>query len=145
MSESAVNLLIHVKREQTLDTGAWVWTALPHGYPGSTGGRTIAELHAEVEALKHFITGVDQTTEVTVDYVYEVPGISSAVLIDYRHGRSRRDEAAAELHRANNELGTKARATASALRAAGLSIRDSAAVMGLSKSRFEQLCQGQPG
>ena len=43
------------------------------------------------------------------------------------------------------DTGTKARSTAAALRAAGLSIRESAAVMNLSKSRFEQLCQGQAG
>ena len=51
-------------------------------------------------------------------------------------------EVAAKLRRVNDELGTKARTMASTLRAAGLSIRDGAAVMELSKSRFEQLCQG---
>jgi hypothetical protein len=141
MSGPALSLVIHVKREQTLDTGTWVWTALPQGYPGSTGGRSIAELHEEVEALKHFITGADPATEITVDYVYEIPGLSTGLLIDYRHGRSRRDEAAAELRHANDDLGVKARTMASALRAVGLSIRDSAAVMELSKSRFEQLRQ----
>jgi hypothetical protein len=145
MSESPISLVVLVQREQALDTGAWVWTALPQGYPGSAGGRTVTELHEEVEALKHFITGADRAKEITVDYVYEVPGFSTEVLIDYRHGRSRRDEAAAALRHANDELGAKARTTASALRAAGLSVRDSAAVMGLSKSRFEQLCQGQAG
>lgn len=145
MNEPAISLVVLVKREQTLDTSAWVWTALPQGYPGSAGGRTIAELHDEVEELKHFFTGADQATEITVDYVYDVPGLSGEILLDYRHGRSRRDEAAAELRRANDELGTKARTTASALRAAGLSIRDSAAVMDLSKSRFEQLCQELTG
>ena len=142
MSGPAINLVVHVKREQALDTGAWVWTALPQGYPGSAGGRSIAELHEEVEALKHFITGAEPTTPVTVGYIYEVPGLSAEVLLDYQHGRSHRDQAAAELRRANDELGVKARAIASALRDAGLSIRDSAAVMELSKSRFEQLCQG---
>ncbi len=145
MNDPAISLVVLVKREQTLDTGAWVWTALPQGYSGSAGGRTIAELHEEVEALKHFLTGADQPTEIAVDYVYDVPGLSSEILLDYRHGRSRRDEAAAELRRANDELGTKARTTASVLRAAGLSIRDSAAVMDLSKSRFEQLCEGLTG
>jgi hypothetical protein len=141
MSQPVINLAVVILREQTLDTGAWVWTALPQGYPGSAGGRTIAELHEEVEAMKHFITGTDQATEITVDYIYDVPGLSGEILVDYRHGRSRRDAAAAELRRANDELGAKARATAAALRAAGLSVRDSAAVMDLSKSRFEQLCQ----
>jgi len=105
----------------------------------------MAELQEEVERLKHFITGTDWATEIAVDYVYDVPGLGAEVLIDYRHGRSRRDEAAAELRRANDELGTTARRTAAALRAAGLSIRDSATVMNLSKSRFEQLCQEQAG
>jgi hypothetical protein len=141
MSQPVINLAVVILREQTLDTGAWVWTGLPQGYPGSAGGRTIAELHEEVEAMKHFITGTDQATEITVDYIYDVPGLSGEILIDYRHGRSRRDAAAAELRRANDELGAKARATAVALRAAGLSVRDGAAVMDLSKSRFEQLCQ----
>lgn len=145
MSQAAIELVVLVKREQTLDTGAWVWTALPQGYPGSAGGRTILELHEEVEALKHFITGAEPSAEITVDYVYEVPGISNDIFIDYRHGRYRRDEAAAELRRANDELVTKARSTASALRAAGLSIRDSAALMNLSKSRFEQLCREPSG
>lgn len=145
MSQPVINLAVVILREQTLDTGAWVWTALPQGYPGSAGGRTIAELHEEVEAMKHFITGTDQATEITVDYVYDVPGLSGEILVDYRHGRSRRDAAATELRRANDELGAKARATAAALRAAGLSVRDSAAVMDLSKSRFEQLCQALAG
>jgi hypothetical protein len=142
MSGPAITLVINVKREQTLDTGIWVWTALPQGYPGSAGGRSVAELHEEVEALKHFITGADPAIQINVDYLYEIPGLSRDLLIDYQHGRSRRDEAAAELREANDDLGTKARTMASALRAAGLSIRDSAAVMKLSKSRFEQLSQG---
>lgn len=135
-----MRITVLVKREQALDTGAWVWTALPQGYPGSAGGRTIAELHEEVEALKHFFTGEDPAAPIVVDYLYELPGVAPEILVDYQHGRSLRDQAAAELRRANDELGAKARATAVALRGAGLSIRDSAALMGLSKSRFEQIC-----
>lgn len=135
-----MRLSVLVKREQALDTGAWVWTALPQGYPGSAGGRTITELHEEIEALKHFFTGEDLATDIAVDYIYELPGVAPEVLIDYRHGRAVRDEVADELRRANEELSSKARTTATALRRAGLSIRDSAALMGLSKSRFEQIC-----
>ena len=137
-----MRLTVLVKREQALDTGAWVWTALPQGHPGSAGGRTISELHEEVEALKHFFTGEDPATDIIVDYMYELPGITPEILIDYRHGRSLRDEAALELRRANEELSAKAHAAAIALRRAGLSIRDSAALMGLSKSRFEQISSG---
>jgi DNA-directed RNA polymerase specialized sigma24 family protein len=134
-----MRLSVLVKREQALDTGTWVWTALPQGFPGSTGGRTIPELQDEVEALKHFFTGEDQGTDIAVDYIYELPGVAPEILIDYRHERSERDRVASELRRANDELSAKARAAATALRAAGLSIRDSAALMGLSKSRFEQI------
>ena len=134
-----MRLTVLVKREQTLDTGAWVWTALPQGFPGSAGGRTIAELHDEVEALKHFFTGEDPATDIVVDYIYELPGVAPEILIDYRHERFQRDQAALELRRANEELSAKARAAAAALRKAGVSIRDSAALMGLSKSRFEQI------
>ena len=65
-----------VLREKALDTGNWVWTALRRGYPGSADGRTIAELHEEVEAIKHFITRTDQATEIAVDYVYDRSGLS---------------------------------------------------------------------
>jgi hypothetical protein len=61
------------------------------------------------------------------------------VLIDYQHGRAARDKAAEDLRCANDELTVKAHAAASALRAAGLSVRDGAGLMGLSKSRFDQL------
>jgi DNA-directed RNA polymerase specialized sigma24 family protein len=135
-----MRLTVLVKREQALDTGAWVWTALPQDFPGSAGGRTIAELHDEVEALKHFFTGEDPATDIAVDYMYELPGVAPEVLAGYRHERTQRDQAALELRRANDKLIAKAHAAATALRAAGLSIRDSAALMGLSKSRFEQIC-----
>ena len=139
MSTQLVELTVVVKREQTLDTGEWVWTALPQGYPGSAGGRTLTELFREMDAIKHFVTSTEPGTEICVDYVYQLPGVSPEILLDYRHGRSRRDQMTAELRRANEDLAGKARATASALRAAGLSIRDSAALMGLSKSRLEQI------
>jgi hypothetical protein len=132
-------LTVRVRREQALDSGAWVWTGLPEGCPGSAGGRTVAELFAEVDALKHFMMDEDPTTEIAVDYMYDVADFPVSVLIDYHHGRAARDKAAEDLRRANDELITKARATASALRAAGLSVRDGAALMGLSKSRFDQL------
>jgi len=135
-----MRLTVLVRRERALDTGAWVWTALPQGYPGSVGGRTIAELQEEVEARKHLFTGEDPAAEVVVDYIYELPDVAPEILIDYKHERSQRDRAALELRRANDVLSTKAREAATALRLADLSIRDSAALMGLSKSRFEQIC-----
>src|SRR5215475_13064470 len=103
-----MRLTVLVKREQALDTSAWVWTALPQGFPGSAGGRTIPELYDEVDSLKHFFTGEDPGTDITVDYIYELPGVSPEILIDYRHERSQRDRAALELRRANDELSAKA-------------------------------------
>lgn len=132
-------LTVRVRREQALDSGAWVWTGLPEGYPGSAAGRTAAELFAEIEALKHFMTGEQPATDIAVDYVYEVDGFPAEVLAGYQHGRAARDKAAEAFRRASDELTAKARETARALRAAGLSVRDGAAVMGLSKSRFDQL------
>ena len=49
MSQPTISMVVVVQREQALDSEAWVWTGLPQGYPGSAGGRTIAELHEEVE------------------------------------------------------------------------------------------------
>lgn len=74
-------LTVRVKREQALDSGAWVWTGLPDGYPGSAGGRTVAELFEEVEALKHFMTGDDPATDIRVDYLYEVADSPVEVLV----------------------------------------------------------------
>lgn len=142
MSENPVTMVMRVKRERTLETGMWVWTALPDSFPGSAGGRTLAELHEEVDALKHFMANADLRTQINVDYIYELPGTATEILIDYRHGRSRRDEVASELKRANEELTRRAREVASALRATGISIRDSAALMGISKSRFDQISSG---
>lgn len=70
-----MHLVVEVRREQTLDDGRWVWTGLPKGYPGSAGGRTVPELWQEIKALKHFMVDVDPETEISVEYVYEVPGI----------------------------------------------------------------------
>src|SRR5689334_21826710 len=106
-----MRLTVLVKRELALDSGAWVWTALPQGFPGSAGGRTVAELREEVEALKHFFTGECPATDIAVDYIYELPGVAPEILIDYRHEHSLRDRAALELRRANDELSVKARET----------------------------------
>jgi hypothetical protein len=73
-------LTVRVKREQPLDSGAWVWTGLPDGYPGSAGGRTVAELFEEVEGLKHFMTGAAPATDIRVDYLYEVADIPVEVI-----------------------------------------------------------------
>ena len=52
------------------------------GLSGSAGSRTISELHEEVEALKHFFIGANPAAEITVDYVYDVPGLSTEILLE---------------------------------------------------------------
>lgn len=137
---AAKRLTFRILREQTLDSGAWVWTGLTEdGYSGSAAGRTLTELFEEIAALKHFILDEDPATDIAVDYVYEVEGFPAEVLASYEHARAARDEAAGAQRRASELLAAKARTTACALRAAGLSVRDGAALMGLSKSRFDQL------
>ncbi|MFI6507076.1 hypothetical protein ACIBCT_05685 [Streptosporangium sp. NPDC050855] len=65
-------------------------------------------------------------------YQYEVAGVPATVLDSYRELRARRDQVTAQ-------LGETAREAVAALRAAGVSVRDSAALLELSKSRVDQL------
>lgn len=69
-----LRLTIRVVREQTLDTGKWVWTGLADGYPCFAGGETVAELVEDAEAIKHFMTATDPGTQIVVDYVYAADG-----------------------------------------------------------------------
>ncbi|MER5644370.1 hypothetical protein [Streptosporangium sp. NPDC002524] len=110
------------------------WIALPTNAPirGGVSGDTLAELYEEVEAAKHFILDAPAETEIIVTYLYEVAGVPPAVLDTYRELRARRDQVAAQ-------LGETAREAVAALRAAGVSVRDSAALLELSKSRVDQL------
>lgn len=70
-SPARKRLVVRVIRERALDTGELVWTGLLRGYPGSAGGRTIAELAEEIDAVKHFLMAEDASTQITVDYVYD--------------------------------------------------------------------------
>ncbi|MFF3440303.1 hypothetical protein [Streptosporangium sp. NPDC002721] len=110
------------------------WIALPMDAPiqGGVSGDTLAELYEEVEAAKHFILDAPAEAEIVVTYLYEVAGVPPAVLDTYRDLRARRDQVAAQ-------LGETAREAVAALRAAGVSVRDSAALLELSKSRVDQL------
>lgn len=111
------------------------WVGLVQGvadFRGGVTGDTLTELYAEVEAVKHFALGVPKEAEVAVDYVYEIPGVTADVLDAYRQLRRQREEVAAKLTDA-------ALAAVGALRAAGMSVRDSAALLGISRSRIDQL------
>lgn len=101
-------------------------------FQGGVAGASLSELYAEVEAIKHFALNVGEEVDVAVDYIYEIPGLSVEVLDTYHHLREQRDELASRHKRA-------AAAAVSALREAGLSVRDAAALLGLSRSRVDQL------
>lgn len=64
---------VDVFREQTLDTGEWVWTALPRDVPGSAAGRTLAELKEELQQILPFMVG-DGGDQVVISYHFQLPG-----------------------------------------------------------------------
>lgn len=132
-------LIVRVRRSKTIETGRRVWTGLLDGYPRDASGRTVRELFDEVEAVKHVVTGADSAIDVAVDYRYEIAGFPAELLAGYQRCRAARDQAAGDLRRASDKLAATERAAASALKAAGLTVRDGATLMGLSKSKFDHL------
>jgi hypothetical protein len=104
-------LRFRVTREKALDTGTIVWGADPIDAPivGGVSGETLAELRDEVEAVKHFILDLPEDVPVAVEYVFELPGVSTEELNTYR-------DTITQLIRH--------------LREAGLSDEDSAALLG---------------
>jgi hypothetical protein len=111
------------------------WSALAVDVPGFAGGvttDTLQELHAEVDAIKHFVLDVPKSAEVIVAYIYEIPGVNVEILDSYRHLRQQREEIAEKLQ-------ATAISAVAALRGAGVSVRDSAALLGISRSRVDQL------
>jgi hypothetical protein len=110
------------------------WIALFDGYPsGGVSGDTLAELHQEVEAVKHFILDLPVNAAIDVEYVYDLGDEQAAAeLGQYREV----DAQAKALARARETLAKQA---AKALAAAGISERDGAVMMGLSKQRVHQL------
>jgi hypothetical protein len=111
------------------------WVAVVQDVPDFRGGVTgdsLVELHEEAEAIKHFALNVSKETPVLVDYSYEIPGVSAEILETYWHLRTQRDEIA-------EKLGDAATTAVTALRGAGMSVRDSAVLLGLSRSRVDQL------
>ncbi|MDP9864042.1 MULTISPECIES: hypothetical protein [Streptosporangium] len=122
---TAHHLTFKVTRSRALDTGGDVWVALAVGAPGSVSGESLAELVEEVEAVKHFCLGLPEETPVSVEYVYELPGLPQEVLTSYRRERAQLDESA--------------RALAVRLREAGLSERDSATLLDMPASGTDLL------
>ncbi|MFI7704374.1 hypothetical protein [Nonomuraea sp. NPDC049480] len=95
MTSSVHRLTFRVTREHALDLDADVWYAAPVGLPMRSGvsAETLAELRVAVESVKHFVLGVSQDTAVTVEYVYDLPGIPAEVWQAHRELLSRLYEA----------------------------------------------------
>jgi hypothetical protein len=108
------------------------WIGLPIDAPGSMVGDTLSDLFEDVEAAKHFCLGLPKETTVIISYTYDLPEFDDEVIEVYRELRANRDKIAAQLDEA-------ARTAVARLKQAGVSVRDSATLLGLSPSRVDQL------
>jgi hypothetical protein len=129
MSERAPRVTVRIHPEEDY------WAAIVEDVPdfhGGVTGDTLAELQEEIDVLKCFALDLPKGSLVAVNYVYEIPGVPVEIVTDYWHLREERDEVTHRL----NEAATSAVA---ALRGAGLSVRDAAAVLSISRSRVDQL------
>lgn len=113
------------------------WVGVPDGFPGSCMGRSIMELMQEAQAIMPFMTsGPDGTpvSDVVIDYMFpDMPIELSDDMDRYRELVTQRKE----LDRAVNELAAR---TVKRLRSvAGLTDEDSAAMLGISRQRVNQL------
>ena len=113
------------------------WVGVPDGLPGSCMGRSIMELMQEAQAIIPFMaSGPDGTPvpDVAIDYMFtDVPVELSDDIDRYRELVTQRRE----LDRAVNELAAR---TVKRLRSvAGLTDEDSAAMLGISRQRVNQL------
>jgi DNA-directed RNA polymerase specialized sigma24 family protein len=113
------------------------WVGVADGYPGSCMGRSIMELMQEAEAILPFMaSGPDGAPEpdIVIDYMFtDVPVELSDDIHRYRELVAQRRE----LDRALNDLAAR---TVKRLRSvAGLTDEDSAAVLGISRQRVNQL------
>jgi hypothetical protein len=113
------------------------WVGLPDGYPGSCTGRSIMELMQEAQAiLPYMVSGPDgvPVRDIVVDCVFtSIPAELQADVQHYQElARQRQD-----LDRQLNDLGAR---TVRQLRStAGLTDADSAALLGISRQRVNQL------
>jgi hypothetical protein len=113
------------------------WVGVPDGHPGSCMGRSIMELRQEAEAILPFMTsGADgvPAPDVAIDYMFtDVPLELSDDIHRYRDLAVQRRE----LDRTLGELGAR---TVKRLRSVvGLTDDDSAAMLGISRQRVNQL------
>ena len=113
------------------------WVGVPDGYPGSCMGRSVMELMQEAQAILPFMAaGPDGSPapDIIIDYAFtDVPVELSDDIHRYRELMTQRKE----LDSALNELAAR---TVKRLRSvAGLTDEDSAAMLGISRQRVNQL------
>lgn len=113
------------------------WVGVPDGYPGSCIGRSIMELIQEAQAILPFMASERDgipAPDVVIDYMFtDVPAELSDDIHRYRELLTQRRE----LDHTLNDLAVR---TVKALRSvAGLTDEDSAAVLGISRQRVNQL------
>jgi len=126
-----VRVMVKVRRE-----GRY-WVGVPDGYPGSCMGRSVMELMQEARGILPFMaSGPDGAPipNVVIDYVFtDVPVELSDDIHRYRQLATQRRE----LDRTLNELAAR---TVKRLRSvADLTDEDSAAMLGISRQRVNQL------
>ena len=113
------------------------WVGIPDGYPGSCMGRSIMELMQEAEAILPFMASRPDgavAPDITIDYMFsDVPVELGEDIHRYRELMTQRKE----LDRTLSDLGAR---TVKRLKAVvGLTDEDSAAMLGISRQRVNQL------
>ena len=131
MDGVSITVTLHVTREGRR------WVGLPDGFPGSCTGRSVMELILEAQAILPFmVSGSDgaPVRDIVVDCVFtDIPVELQEDVRRYRELTTQRSE----LDRMLNDLGSN---TVNRLRsAAGMTDEDSAAVLGISRQRVNQL------
>lgn len=113
------------------------WVGLPDGYPGSCSGRSITELLQEAQAILPFMAcGSDgkPVTDIVVDCVFT--GLPAELQVDLRNYH----ELVEERRNLDKKVSDLAARTVKSLRSiAGLTDQDTAALLGISRQRVNQL------
>ncbi|MER6942922.1 hypothetical protein ABT294_02750 [Nonomuraea sp. NPDC000554] len=126
---TAHQVTFRVTREPTVDTGEPVWVAGPVGHTiGCVSAFTLADLHEEAEAIKHFVLDLPTSETITVEYDYQLDAEATEALNRYLEAARLRAQYPARSQRAAQVLGS-----------AGVSDADTAILLGLSAKRVQQL------
>jgi hypothetical protein len=118
------------------------WVGLPEGYPGSCVGTSIMELLQEAQAiLPYMVSGPDgqPVQDIEVDCIFADMPIELQADIDEYH------QLTVQRRELDDTLRTLGSRTVQRLRAvAGMTDEDSAALLGISRQRVNQLRNAAP-